>query len=84
MLESMALGVPLIASNIGGIKEVLDGKGAAYLTEPGDIEEISKAMEEVDLKNEACAMQVGRAKEIIRNGYTVRVWIEKIVSAYGC
>ena len=84
MLESMALGVPLIASNIGGIKEVLDGKGAAYLTEPSDIEEISKAMEEVDLKNEACAMQVGLAKEIIRNGYTVRVWIERIVSAYGC
>ena len=41
-------------------------------------------MEEVDLKNEACAMQVGRAKEIIRNGYTVMVWVERIVSAYGC
>ena len=43
ILESMAVGVPLVASDVDGLREVL-GKGGGTLVEPGDHEAFATAI----------------------------------------
>ncbi|WP_075618330.1 glycosyltransferase family 4 protein [Paenisporosarcina indica] len=42
LAEAMAIGRPVIGSDIGGIKEVIDHEKNGYLTKPGDKNEIKK------------------------------------------
>jgi glycosyltransferase involved in cell wall biosynthesis len=45
MLEAMAAGRPVIATNVGGIPDVLAGSGAGILHEPGDVPALVAAIE---------------------------------------
>jgi len=38
LLEAMAMGVPFVASNVGGIPEIIPSDAQAYITNPEDIE----------------------------------------------
>lgn len=82
MLESMALNTPLIASNIGGIKDVLDNNDAAYLTMPSDVDEISKAMVTIFNQSKDVKIKILNARKIIESGYLSQQWIRRIEDAY--
>jgi glycosyltransferase involved in cell wall biosynthesis len=41
ILESMALGVPVIATSVGGVREVIRDGENGYLTRPGDVDALS-------------------------------------------
>jgi len=43
-LESMRAGVPVIASNLGGLKEILEEKGTGILVEPNNEKELAEAI----------------------------------------
>ena len=45
LLEASAIGRPLIASNIPGCRELIDDGVNGYLTAPGDVESLFRAME---------------------------------------
>ncbi|MEM1521238.1 MAG: glycosyltransferase [Candidatus Korarchaeum sp.] len=62
VLEALSLGKAIVASNTGGIREIVDGLGA--LVEPGDEEELAEAMEE------ACKGSLGEERE----RYVERAW----------
>ena len=47
LIEAMSQGVPCIASDIGGIPEIIQNGYNGYLIKPGNINEIKKALEEV-------------------------------------
>lgn len=42
--EAMMSGVPIVASNVGGISEIITSGETGILTEPGDIEHITKGI----------------------------------------
>ena len=42
-LEAMASGAPVVASNVGGLPEVVPDAEAGYLLDPGDVEGMSEA-----------------------------------------
>jgi glycosyltransferase involved in cell wall biosynthesis len=44
ILESMAMGVPVVSSEIGGIKEVLINRQTGFLVPPGKTEKIAQAI----------------------------------------
>ncbi len=46
-LEAMACGVPVVASNIGGIPEVVSHRETGYIAEFGDIERMAKYVKEL-------------------------------------
>nr|WP_282100503.1 glycosyltransferase family 4 protein [Pseudoalteromonas sp. MMG005] len=82
MLEALALKVPLIASNIGGIRQVLDGKNAAFLVEPGKPELIASAMNEIFSGTSVCKMRSENGYSLVRENYTTDVWSDKIIGCY--
>ena len=48
IIEAMASGLPVIASNVGGIPYVVDGGAAARLVEPDDVGALAQAIAELD------------------------------------
>ena len=58
--ESMALGTPVVASNIAGIPELLDGGRCGILVPPGNPQELANAIEKL-LTNEALRVRYADA-----------------------
>jgi glycosyltransferase involved in cell wall biosynthesis len=70
LLEAGALGVPIVATNVGGIPEVV-GKDAAILYEPGDLARLVVATREL-LVNPARAVSLAqRMRERIAQRFSV-------------
>ncbi|MCD6163371.1 MAG: glycosyltransferase [candidate division Zixibacteria bacterium] len=44
-VEAMAIGLPVVASKIGGLPEVIDDGQTGILVKPGDVEDLKKALE---------------------------------------
>jgi glycosyltransferase involved in cell wall biosynthesis len=57
ILEAMALGMPVISTNVGGIPEVLDNGRCGILLKPGDVPALSRAIIEI-LQEPALAEQL--------------------------
>jgi len=51
-VEAMATGLPVVASNVGGLPEVVDDGKTGTLVEPGNVEELTKALETYLLSRE--------------------------------
>jgi glycosyltransferase involved in cell wall biosynthesis len=83
VLEAMAVGVPVIASDIGGIAEILSSRNLGCLVRPGQPEAIARAMRAVhDLGERARAVRIDRAREHVRREFGVSGWMTKILGAY--
>lgn len=82
MLEAMAGGIPVVASSVGGVPQVIDSDKSGILVSPGNPEEIKNAIH-VLYKNETlrnCFSQEGR--KTIELKYDVKHWINKIQIEY--
>lgn len=66
LLEAAALGKPIVASNIGGIPELVTNEVHALLTEPGNVDSLSLALLKI----------AGDAKLADRLGKQARAWVE--------
>jgi glycosyltransferase involved in cell wall biosynthesis len=82
-LEAMATGIPLIASRIGGLRDIVADGVTGILVRPGDHDELRRAMsrflQEPDLGNELG--HAGRARAPLFMASTVIERLEKIYSA---
>lgn len=47
-------GLPVISSDLSGVREVINHKKNGLLVEPGNIDQLSKAMEELMLNKKLC------------------------------
>lgn len=77
-LEAMACGVPVVASNTGGLPEVVVDKESGYLHAPGDIEAMSGSLRLL-LTDEAQRKKMGesagrRAYDKFRRDALLPVW----------
>jgi glycosyltransferase involved in cell wall biosynthesis len=70
--EAMKEGVPIVSSDVGGIKEILEGENCGIVYPFGDIEKCAKII--IDLCNDR-----GKLKQLGMNGY--KAVIEKYNSA---
>jgi glycosyltransferase involved in cell wall biosynthesis len=62
-IEASAMGVPVIASEIGGIPEVVKNDVTGFLTEPGNSQDIVNALL-LFLRNKELGSQMGRAARL--------------------
>jgi glycosyltransferase involved in cell wall biosynthesis len=82
LLESLALGAPTIASDIGGLHDVLAGKNAGVLIPPNDEAALIAALEHVCSPRGQCAQFRQRAEALARERYGIGTWAASIVDAY--
>lgn len=60
VLESMALGKPVVASSVGGLREAIRDGENGFLIEPGDVDALARRWEEL-LANPELRQRVGSA-----------------------
>ncbi len=82
MLESLGMGVPLIASNIGGLKQVLSGTDAGVLLEPSDPDALARAIDEVISNKEKRDVLSRSGRELVESSYGTTSWFERILGVY--
>jgi glycosyltransferase involved in cell wall biosynthesis len=58
----MRAGLPVVASNVGGITEAVVDETNGLLFAPGDIEQLKEKLKRLDLKSSSCGWRwVGQA-----------------------
>lgn len=81
-LEAMACGKPVIASNIGGIPEIVQNYKTGLLINPGDACELADAIRSL-VEDEAFRLQMGKnAFDFVQKHFTWRRVAHRTVSAY--
>ena len=75
--EAMMFGVPVIASNIGGISEQIEHEVSGILVRPGHLHEIQEALEKMVLNEQLRAQYGKEAEERFRRMFSVDLAIEK-------
>jgi len=80
--EAMAVGVPVVASNVGGIPEMIEDGNTGLLIDPHDIRSISDAVLKI-FSDERLARSMGQsAKETAREKYSASIACERTLRAY--
>lgn len=82
LIEAMALGLPVVASRIRAIEEVVEDGRSATLVEPGRPEELAAAIADL-LDDRAKATSFGiRAREIFLERFTLDRSAERMIDLY--
>lgn len=82
-LEAMALSKPVVASNLGGLKEIINSGYDGFLFTPRDTYDLSQKILSL-LNEENLAKKMGeRAREKIENFYTWDKVAEETLKVYG-
>jgi len=78
LLEAMATGIPVIASRVGGVPEILNSPDLGLMVSPSAVDELSMAMEQLYSMDEMRRNEVGKA---LRQRVLEEFITEKMVSA---
>jgi len=80
--EAMAVGVPVVASNVGGIPEMIEDEKTGLLIDPYDTKSMSDAILKI-LFDETLARSIGQsAKETAQDRYSASIACEKTLRVY--
>lgn len=82
LLEAMALGVPVLASNVGGVPKVITDGHNGLLVEPGSSQSIAKAIRRAFFDQSLLGKLSSEALKTIELQYDVGPWCSKIESLY--
>lgn len=75
-LEAMACGTPVIASNVGGLKEIIEHRTTGFLVQPGDIGQLRDCMAYC-LNNGVEARRIGHQAHLwAYKNYSTRMYVE--------
>jgi glycosyltransferase involved in cell wall biosynthesis len=69
VLEAMALGIPIVSTNVGGMKEVVIDNETGKLVDPYSSEAISKAILEIMYDEEKRNVMINNASKLIENNF---------------
>lgn len=81
-IEASAIGIPVIASNIGGIPEVVKNNLSGFLTEPGDSKAIADCILKL-MKDRELRRRLGKAARVLaEKKFSFRCSIETMNTCY--
>jgi N-acetyl-alpha-D-glucosaminyl L-malate synthase BshA len=81
-LEAMSCGVPVVATNVGGVKEVVGHGRTGFLHDPYDIENMAESVLEL-LRDEDKRTAFGRvAREVATEQFEISTVVKKYVELY--
>lgn len=80
--EAMAHGLPVIASRIGGLAEVVEDGVTGFLVEPGDVTALALAMQRLWNDPERCRQMGAAARDKALREYSSDVYYWRLLSVY--
>lgn len=81
-IEAMACGRPVIASNIGGLPELIRSGESGLLVPDGDSEALAAAATTLLTDSELALRMGAAARRAVVEDFSVRRWTEQVLSAY--
>lgn len=82
LVEAMMRAKPVIGSDVGGIREIVEDGGNGFLVPPGDADALADAMERL-IESPALRMRFGaRSRELYDREYRVDVMLERAERHY--
>jgi len=82
-LEAMAVGVPVVASRVGGLTDVVESGVNGELVAPDDPGALSVAIERLLMDYDRLARMGSRARAGVLQHYTVETMVERVAALYG-
>jgi glycosyltransferase involved in cell wall biosynthesis len=65
LLESMAMDVPVVASDLGGVGEIVEDGETGYKVEPGDVQALAEAIAKLWENQEAYARMRAKVRQLV-------------------
>ena len=82
ILEAMKLGVPVVATDVGGVSTVVRPAETGWLVPPGDPESLADAVTEATSDERATAAIVEAARQLIDEQYGIDRMVDEFESVY--
>lgn len=82
VLEAMQAGLPIVASKVGGIPQVLDHGACGLLTPAGDVQAVRTGLRDIMENKERAADRVRAAKARVHQLYSSRTMAEGYLTVY--
>ena len=81
VLEAAAAGLPLIATNVGGISEIVDGSDTSLIMSE-DVAGLTAAINDVLAEPKSAAARADRLREVVAHRFTVEAMTDGICAFY--
>jgi glycosyltransferase involved in cell wall biosynthesis len=82
LLEAMACGIPVVASAVGGVPDVIQSGKNGILVSPGKPEELKEAIVHL-LENKSLQKNLSQEAQItIKMNYNIEHWAKRIEEQY--
>jgi len=82
LLEAMAAELPVVATRVGGIPEIVDSAGVGVLVPPGDLEALAAAIDAL-LRDEERLRRIALAgRRRVEEEFSTGRWTERLMSLY--
>lgn len=82
MLEGMSQGVPIVATRVGGIPEVIKDRVNGLLVPSDDLSALAEAIVESLSRPNETRKRVLEAKKTVKESYNLEAWIKKYQDVY--
>ncbi|NPV52745.1 MAG: glycosyltransferase family 4 protein [Firmicutes bacterium] len=82
ILEAMAAGVPVVASDVGGVSEVVTDGATGWLTTPGDAAALAGAMETALSNPDKARAMASRARLEVKENFDLRTMLQRTDRLY--
>lgn len=81
LIEARAAGLPIIASNVGGVPEIIEHQKTGLLVKPGDYQMLSKTISDM-LKDENQRKALGKNASVDLEKFSIKQMIRKTAELY--
>jgi len=82
IIEAMSMGIPVVASDVGGIYTLIKEGKNGFLVHPKDDQALADGLNKI-LEDEALALKMGEiSKKMVSNEFTLDSMSDKVIEVY--
>ncbi|HEX8253890.1 MAG TPA: glycosyltransferase family 4 protein [Thermoanaerobaculia bacterium] len=82
LLEAMAAGLPVVATRVGGIPEIVNDGATGILVPPGDAEALASGIEELLADRERMRRMGALATDSAMTRFSTAAWVSRLTAVY--
>jgi glycosyltransferase involved in cell wall biosynthesis len=82
LLEALEFGVPVVASEAGGIPDIVRDGETGWLVPPGDADALARAIEDVASDRSEAARRVEQGRELVRRDFSMTGIVSSLAAVY--